>query len=78
MAGFGDTRKYGQVPNTKAPCLLGVLIERRRKTGNILAARMGLVFEGLRRVYPELNGVLPRTALAEISVQVATNPEAHS
>ncbi len=76
MSGGGLWRytEYGQVPKTKAPCLLGVLIEHRRKTGNILAARMGLVFEGLRGVYPELNGFLPRTAVAEITVQVATHP----
>ena len=74
MSGGGLWRytEYGQAPNVKAPCLLGVLIERRKKTGNILAARMGLVFEGLRKVYPELNEVLPRTALADIAVQIVT------
>jgi len=79
MSGGGLWRytEYGQAPNTRTPCLLGVLIERRRKTGNILAARMGLVFEGLRRAYPELNEVLPRTGLADITVQIVTRPAAH-
>lgn len=72
MSGGGLWRytEYGQVPNAKAPCLLGVLIERRKKTGNILAARMGLVFEGLRKAYPELAEVLSHTALADITVQI--------
>ncbi len=71
MSGGGLWRytEYHKAPS-KAPCLLGVLIERRKKSGNILAARMGLVFEGLHRVYHELDGVLPRTALADITVQI--------
>ena len=79
MSGGGLWRytEYGQAPITRTPCLLGVLIERRRKTGNILAARMGLVFEGLRGAYPELNEVLPRTGLADITVQIVTRPAAH-
>jgi hypothetical protein len=76
MSGGGLWRytEYGQVANTRAPCLLGVLIAHRRRTGNILAARMGLLFEGLRRAYPELNEFLPHTTLADITVQMVTGP----
>jgi hypothetical protein len=77
MSGGGLWRytEYGQVSATKVPCLLGVLIERRRRSGNILAARMGLVFEGLRRVYPELSDALPRTGLANITAEIEPRRE---
>lgn len=73
MSGGGLWRytEYVEAANQKAPCLLGVLIERRKKQGNILAARMALVFEGLRRAHPELDDALPRTTLADITVQIA-------
>ncbi len=67
--GFWRYTEYGQANPVKAPCLLGVLIERRRcKDGGILAARMNLVFEALRKAYPALDPFLPRSEIADITV----------
>lgn len=73
MSGGGLWRLTQYVPGAKVgtPRLLGVLIEwHRGQGGGLLAARMGLVFEALRRVYLELDSLLPRTALADVSVEV--------
>jgi hypothetical protein len=46
-----------------------VLIEwHRGQGGGLLAARMSLVFEALRKVYPDFDPLLPRSPLADIRV----------
>jgi len=73
MSGGGLWRlgEYSPGPRITAPRLLGVVTERRwGHGGGLLAARIGLVFEALRKVYPEFDGLLPRTALASITVEV--------
>ena len=54
-----------------APSLLGVVIEwHRGQDGGLLAARMSLVFEALRKVYPDLDPLLPKSGLADIDVDI--------
>ncbi len=64
-------RKYGAQFETldQQPKLLGILIEwNRQHVKALMAVRISLAFEGLRKQYPELSQLLPKSPLANITV----------
>ncbi len=60
--------------STSPPRLVGLLIEWYSSNNVLVAVRMSLVFEALRKEYPELAPLFPRTNLVNITVNLIRDP----